>query len=82
MKNIMVRINPVILDAPMGTNVIPDKIKIGTDIRAHSVEYMLELSERLDTIAQCSAKALGGDVKIETEMGYLPFYNPIIFLIC
>ena len=47
----------------MGTNVIPDKIKIGTDIRAHSVEYMLELSERLDTIAQCSAKALGGDVK-------------------
>lgn len=69
----MVRINPVILDAPMGTNVIPDKIKIGTDIRAHSVEYMLELSERLDTIAQCSAKALGGDVKIETEMGYLPF---------
>lgn len=69
----MVRINPVIMDAPMDTNVIPDKIKIGTDIRAHSIEYMLELSKRLDTIAKCSAKSLGGNVEIETEMGYLPF---------
>ena len=69
----MVRINPVVLEAPMGTNVIPDKIKIGTDIRAHSVEYMIELSNRLDTIAKCSAEALGGKVEIETEMGYLPF---------
>lgn len=72
-EKFMVRMNPVILDAPMGTNVIPDKIKIGTDIRAHSVEYMLELSKRLDTMAQCSATALGGSVEIETEMGYLPF---------
>src|SRR5699024_3795925 len=47
--------------------------KIGTDIRAHSIEYMLELSKRLDTIAKCSAKSLGGNVEIETEMGYLPF---------
>ena len=76
----MVRINPVILDAPMGTNVIPDKIKIGTDIRAHSVEYMLELSERLDTIAQCSAKALGGDVKNRNRNGVSTFFTiPLSF---
>lgn len=72
-EKFMVRINPIVMEAPMGTNVIPDTIKIGTDIRAHSVEYMLELSKKLDTMAECSAKALGGEVKIETEMGYLPF---------
>lgn len=72
-EKFMVRINPVIMNAPMGTNVIPDKIKIGTDIRAHSIEYMLELSKRLDIMAQCSATSLGGEVEIETEMGYLPF---------
>lgn len=72
-EKFMVRINPVILEANMGTNVIPDKIKIGTDIRAHSIEYMLELSKRLDIMAECSAKSLGGEVGIETDMGYLPF---------
>lgn len=72
-EKFMVRINPVIMESHMGTNVIPDKIKIGTDIRAHSVEYMLELSKRLDTMAKCSAEALGGEVEIETDMGYLPF---------
>ena len=69
----MVRINPVIMEAKMGTNVIPNNIKIGTDIRAHSTEYMIELAKRLDIIAHSSATALGGEVEIETEMGYLPF---------
>lgn len=69
----MVRMNPVILESNMGINVIPNKVKIGTDIRAHSEEYMLEMSNRLDMIAKGSALSLGGEVEIETEMGYLPF---------
>lgn len=69
----LVRINPVIMESNMGTNVIPNKIKIGTDIRAHSSEYMVKLANQLDNMALGSALALGGKVKIETDLGYLPF---------
>ena len=69
----LVRINPVILESNMGVNVIPNEITVGTDIRAHSVEYMMKLSKDLDNMAKGSAMALGGQVEIENNMGYLPF---------
>lgn len=69
----MVRINPVIAHADMGTNVIPDTIKIGTDIRSNNTDYMQELAKRLDNLAHFSANALGGQAQIESELGYLPF---------
>lgn len=68
-----IRINPIVMDSHMSTNVIPNYIKIGTDLRAKTVDYMQEVALQLDEIAQGSALALGGNVQIETEMGYLPF---------
>lgn len=69
----MVRINPIVMDSDMGTNVIPNRIKIGTDLRTQSIEYMKEVVQRLDDVARGSAMSLQGKVDIETEMGYLPF---------
>ena len=69
----MVRINPVILEHKMGVNVVPQSIKIGTDFRAQSVEYMLEGAKKLDNAAKGAALSLTGKVNIETQMGYLPF---------
>lgn len=68
-----IRINPIIMDADMSTNVIPNEVKIGTDLRCKTIPYMKEMSKKLDRIAEGSAYSLGGTVTIETDMGYLPF---------
>ena len=76
----MPRMNPVILESNMGVNVIPNKIKIGSDIRANSTDYMLELSQRLDMIGRGSALSLGGDVEIESSfVGIFPLINQDTF---
>ena len=73
-EDVYLRMNPIMMDASgMSTNVIPDRVRVGTDIRSMSLEYMQEVSDRLDQMAQGSALALGGSVECETEMGYLPF---------
>lgn len=69
----MVRINPIVMESDMSTNVIPNRIKVGTDLRTQSVDYMKEMVDRLDDVARGSALSLQGEVEIETQMGYLPF---------
>ncbi|HEY4552952.1 MAG TPA: M20/M25/M40 family metallo-hydrolase [Bacillaceae bacterium] len=69
----MVRINPIVMDSDMSTNVIPNHITVGTDIRTKTIGYMAETARKLDDAAKGSAIALQGDVSIETQMGYMPF---------
>ncbi|MCZ2259881.1 M20/M25/M40 family metallo-hydrolase [Sporosarcina sp. G11-34] len=69
----MVRINPIVMDSDMSTNVIPNHITVGTDLRGQSVDYIKEVAVKLDDAAKGSAMALQGEVEIETQMGYLPF---------
>ena len=69
----MVRMNPIVIDSNMSTNVVPNHIVVGTDLRAQSVEYIKEAAEKLDAAAEGSAIALQGQVKTTTKMGYLPF---------
>ena len=69
----MVRINPIVIESDMSTNVIPNRIVVGTDLRTQSVEYMKEVTKKLDDAAKGSAFALQGEVSITTKMGYLPF---------
>ena len=71
-ENEMVRINPIVMESDMGTNVIPNKIKVGTDLRAQNTTYIKEVAKRLDDVAKGSAMSLQGEVDIETQMGYLP----------
>lgn len=69
----MVRMNPIVMESDMSTNVIPNDITVGTDLRTQSVEYMKEAAMKMDDAAKGSAQALQGDVSIATQMGYLPF---------
>lgn len=71
----MVRLNPVYLSEKMGFNTIPDNVVIGTDIRSNNVDYMSELSRKLDQAAKGAAMAFDGEVEITTEQGYLPFVH-------
>jgi amidohydrolase len=68
-----VRINPIVMEADMSTNVIPNRITVGTDLRTKTVDYLKETAMKLDDAAKGSAHALQGDVDITTQMGYLPF---------
>ncbi|MFD1334437.1 M20/M25/M40 family metallo-hydrolase [Oceanobacillus iheyensis] len=68
-----VRINPIVMDSDMSTNVIPNHITVGTDLRTKSVDYMKEVASKLDVAAKGSAIALNGEVDTKTQMGYLPF---------
>jgi amidohydrolase len=68
-----VRLNPIVMESDMSTNVIPNHIKVGTDLRTLSTPYMQTVARRLDAAAQGSAMALQGEVNIDTQMGYLPF---------
>ncbi|OCA85905.1 carboxypeptidase [Bacillus sp. FJAT-27225] len=69
----MVRINPIVMESDMSTNVIPNSITVGADVRTQSVDYMKEIVNKMDDAAIGSAHALQGEVEIETQMGYLPF---------
>lgn len=69
----LIRFNPVIMDANMTTNVIPDHVRVGTDVRYMNMAYGQEILGRIDQAAVGCAKALGGSVDITTEVGYLPF---------
>ncbi|NBJ68209.1 MULTISPECIES: carboxypeptidase [Clostridia] len=68
-----VRINPIVMESDMSTNVVPNHIIIGTDLRTKSVAYLKETANKLDDAAKGSALALQGNVTIDTQMGYLPF---------
>lgn len=71
----MVRINPIVMQSDMSTNVVPQFIRVGTDVRTRTIDYLKDTAIRLDDAAKGSAQALQGDVEITTQMGYLPFYQ-------
>lgn len=68
-----VRMNPIVMQSDMSTNVIPNQITVGTDLRTQSVEYMKTVAKQMDQAAKGSALAMGGEVEASTQMGYLPF---------
>lgn len=68
-----VRINPIVMDSDMSTNVIPSHVTVGTDLRTKSVDYLKEAAAKLDDAAKGSAFALQGEVDVHTQMGYVPF---------
>ncbi len=74
-EDVYARLNPVVTSPPMTTNIIPDACRVSTDVRTIDLEYMGEMSRRLDAMAAGSALALGGRAEIETEVGYLPFHQ-------
>ncbi|MGM0903626.1 MAG: M20/M25/M40 family metallo-hydrolase [Bacillota bacterium] len=68
-----VRINPIVMESDMSTNVIPNHITVGTDLRTKTIGYMKEVAKKIDDAAKGSSLALQGEVEIQTQMGYLPF---------
>jgi len=72
-EDVLVRMNPVIPETEMTTNVVPHRVRVGTDVRSIDLDYLGEVADRVDRAAHGCAAALGGTAHITTEMGYLPF---------
>lgn len=72
-EDVLVRMNPVIPETEMATNVVPHRVRVGTDVRSIDLDYLGEVAARVDRAAHGCAAALGGTAHISTEMGYLPF---------
>lgn len=53
-------------------NIIPDDVRMEVGVRAASVEYMLELSGKVDRAIRAGADALGAQVEIADTGAYLP----------
>lgn len=68
-----IRYNPVMTSRnEMSINVIPDHLQMGTDLRYFDSNYAIELQNKFINAATGCAQALGGQVKIEQRVGYLP----------
>lgn len=72
-EDVLARMNPVITESTMTTNVVPHSVTIGTDVRSIDLDYLRDIAGRVDRAAHGCAQALGGEAQIVTEMGYLPF---------
>ncbi len=67
-----VRINPVITESGGSVNSIPDKTVLETYVRANDIDTLMYAGRRVDTCAECSAKALELECEIEDTIGYMP----------
>ena len=68
-----IRFNPVrIGENTESINVIPDHIRMGTDLRYFDAEYAHQLMQQFTTAAAGCSSALGGNYQSEIQVGYLP----------
>ena len=71
-----IRFNPVIVgENHESINVIPDHIKMGTDLRFFDIDNAQKLMNRFKQAAEGCAAALGGSVESERQVGYLPLIS-------
>lgn len=71
-----IRFNPVMIsENTESINVIPDHVKMGSDLRFFNVNYAQTIMQHFDNAAKGCALALGGQVEINTQVGYLPLHS-------
>lgn len=68
------RFHPIMTQAGVAANAIPDVAKMDAYTRAASFEQMKALNEKINRALAASAAALGGNVKIEDKPGNMPLY--------
>ena len=68
------RFHPIITQAGVAANAIPDVAKMDAYTRAASFEEMKKLNERINRALAASAAALGGNVYIQDKPGKMPLH--------
>lgn len=71
-----IRFNPVVLGKNTESiNVIPDHVKMGTDLRYFDLSEANKLMKQFEDAAKGCALALGGKVEVKNQVGYLPLIS-------
>ncbi|MEQ2680105.1 amidohydrolase [Enterocloster citroniae] len=68
------RFHPILTQAGLAANAIPDVAKMDAYTRAASFEQMKSLNEKINRALAASAAALGGNVLIEDKPGNMPLH--------
>ncbi len=68
-----VRYHPIITQAGVAANAIPDRAHLDTYVRAASLEAMLQTNKKINRALAASAAALGANVTVSDRPGNLPF---------
>jgi len=66
------RLQPVITENGGSVNTIPERVVVETYVRANDTETLLDVSTRVDELAESSSAMLGLACEVETTAGYLP----------
>ena len=70
-----VRVHPIITKGGSVVNNVPDEVVIETYVRAATVEAMTAAAARVDRALRAGALAIGAQVEITSNPGYLPFHQ-------
>ncbi len=67
-----VRVHSIITKGGDIVNVVPSEVKMENCVRARTVEAMLDASKKVNRAIKAGAYAVGAEVEIKAEPGYLP----------
>lgn len=67
-----VRVHPIITKGGDVVNIVPDDVRLETQVRARTIAAILDAEKKFDRAMRAGALALGAGVEIETLPGYLP----------
>lgn len=70
-----VRFHPIITQAGVAANAIPNVAKMDAYVRASSVEVMLETNKKINRALTASAAAVGANLSIHDTPGNLPYHS-------
>lgn len=70
-----VRVHGIITNGGGVVNIIPDLVTMEIQIRAKTMEAIMDTAAKVDRSARAGAMAMGGAVDIETVPGYMPLRN-------
>lgn len=67
-----IRFHPIITQAGVAANAIPDIAKLDTYVRANEFHKMIEMNKKMNCAIAASAAALGANVRISDTIGNMP----------
>lgn len=67
-----VRVSSVITEGGTLVNVVPSVVTMQIMVRAFTIEAMLDASRKVNRALKAGALAIGGQVEIKDQIGYLP----------
>lgn len=70
-----IRFHPIVTQAGVAANAIPDLAKLDAYVRAAAVPEMLETNRRINRALAASAAAMGGNLRICDTPGNMPLRN-------